>query len=63
MPRILAVIINVLIGLVNRVILIWRSFPLIPGLKYFFYSCGIRRIFRLDFFPAILSRKVFIIFL
>jgi hypothetical protein len=35
-PRILAVIINALVGLVGLAMLIWRSFFLVPGLRYFF---------------------------
>jgi hypothetical protein len=37
MPRILAVITNALIRLIDFVILIWRSFPLALGLRYLFY--------------------------
>jgi hypothetical protein len=36
MPRILAVITNALIKLVNFAILIWRSFPLALDFRYFF---------------------------
>jgi hypothetical protein len=61
--RILAVITNVFVRLVGRVMLIWRSFPLVLGLRYFFCSCGIRGIRRLDSFFSILFFKAFIIFL
>jgi hypothetical protein len=61
MPRILAVIINALIGLVGFVILIWRSFPLALGRKYFFYFWDVREIRRLDFFSSISFLKVFMV--
>ena len=61
MPRILVIIINALVKLVDRVMLIYRSFPLALDFRYFSYFSHVLEIDWLGSFSGIYFRNSFII--